>query len=270
MNSTVNSAQDNLLRAEKLSAGYGRNMVLREISFSLDRGELLVLAGPNGAGKTTLLKSLGGFIRPSAGHVFLEGRNSAELTGRERSRHRSFLFQNQYFSWPFKVREIVKQGRYPYQGWLGTEKEADREAVRRALADTALDGFEDRPITELSGGELQRVLIARSIAQEASLLLLDEPVSHLDPNHQLMIMKLIRGLAGRGTGVLLTLHDLNLASLYADRIMLLSAGMIAALGAPGDVLREDVLRDIFGSSMRVSSHPDRPSLPMVFPPAPAD
>jgi iron complex transport system ATP-binding protein len=233
------------LELENLSVGFKTAAVLAGVSLTVNAGELLVLAGPNGSGKTTLLKTIAGLQKPLAGRVLLDGRDTAPLGKRERAGKISLLFQGAVPGWPFTVREIVAQGRFPYRGVFGSERPRDGEAVNAAIGAAGLAGFEDRPVTELSGGEYQRVLIARAMAQEAKLLLLDEPANNLDPKYQFIVMTLLRSLCETGAAVLVSLHDLNLAEAYAGRIVLLSAGKIAAQGKPPEVLRKDVIGKVF-------------------------
>jgi iron complex transport system ATP-binding protein len=228
---------------ENLTVGFGKKPVLTGISLRIMAGELLVLAGPNGSGKTTLLKTIAGILKPLAGRVLLDGRDTASMGKREKAGRISLLFQGTSPGWPFTVREIIAQGRFPYQGIFGAEHARDQKAVAQAIKAAGLSGFEERPVTELSGGEFQRVLIARAMAQEAGLLLFDEPANTLDPKYQFMVMTLIRSITG--TGALVSLHDLNLARLYADRIVLLGDGKIFALGKPPEVLREETLAEVF-------------------------
>jgi iron complex transport system ATP-binding protein len=228
----------------------------------------MVLAGPNGGGKTTLLKTLGGIVKPLSGRVFLDERDLHTLGKRERAASVAFLFQDRSLAWSFTVRELVSQGRFSRRGWFGNEEARDRSAVDKALISAGLRGLENRPVTGLSGGELQRVLIARAIAQEAKLLLLDEPVNNLDPQYQSMVMNLIRTMVDQGKSALVSLHDLNLAGLYADRMILLSRGQAPVRGKPAEVLRRDLLREIFHISLEIVPHPENGAIPVVFPPLP--
>lgn len=252
------------LSANGLSVGYHGKPILEGLDLTIRSGELLVLVGSNGAGKTTVLKALAGIARPLAGEVSLDGRNISELSALERARRVAYLTQTIHASWPFTVREFVAQGRFPHRGWFGGERPSDREALTEALERAQLLGFEDRAVTELSGGELQRVLIARAIAQEPEVLLLDEPVSQLDAKYQAAAMGLIRELVDSGLAAAASLHDLNLAGMYADRIALLSEGTLLAVGAPKEVLREDLLRKAFGASMVVGRHPQEAETPAVY------
>ncbi|MFP3090135.1 ABC transporter ATP-binding protein [Treponema sp. TIM-1] len=233
------------LELENLTVGFRKKPVLSGISLGVRPGELLVLAGPNGSGKTTLLKTIGGILSPLAGRVLLDGRDTALMGKREKAGQISLLFQGTSPGWPFTVQELIAQGRFPYRGIFGAEHPGDQKAVAQAITAAGLLGFEDRPVTELSGGEFQRVLIARAMAQEAKLLLLDEPANTLDPKYQLMVMTLLRSITGTGAGALVSLHDLNLARLYADRIILIGNGTIAALGPPPEVLRKEIIGRVF-------------------------
>ncbi|MDR2757962.1 MAG: ABC transporter ATP-binding protein [Spirochaetaceae bacterium] len=233
------------LELEDLTVGFRKKPILTGVSLGIKAGELLVLAGPNGSGKTTLLKTIGGILNPLAGRVLLDGRDTASMGKREKAGQISLLFQGTSPGWPFTVQEIIAQGRFPYRGIFGAEHPRDQKAVARAIKAAGLLGFEDRPVTELSGGEFQRVLIARAMAQEAKLLLLDEPANTLDPKYRFMVMTLLRSITGTGAGALVSLHDLNLARLYADRIILIGEGKIFAQGKPSEVLREETIGKVF-------------------------
>ena len=233
------------LQAENLSVGFKNKTVLEHIQFAAHTGELLVLAGPNGGGKTTLLKTLGGFLKPLDGKVLLEGRDIQGMKKREKAEGISFLFQGAGSAWPFTVKEFIAQGRYPYLGLFAREAKTDIGLMEKAIHAAGLENYRDRPITELSGGEFQRTLIARAITQESSLILMDEPVNNLDPKYQLMVMDLIRSLTETGITVILSIHDLNLARLYATRVALIANGAIAALGPPAEALREDILIAVY-------------------------
>ena len=241
-----------LLELRNISYGYNysRNnrcrTILNNIELSVKQGELLVLAGPNGSGKTTLLKCAGGLLPPLEGSVIINGKEIKRLKPRERAALTAFLFQVRDSPWPFTVRETIAQGCFARRGWLGAESKSDREAVNAALEKADLAALAERPITELSGGELQRVYIARCIAQGAAFLLLDEPENNLDPKYSYMILTLLSELVREGRGAIVSLHDLRLASRFAHRIALLSKnGTISAQGTPAEVLTEENLGRVY-------------------------
>ncbi|GAB1481449.1 ABC transporter ATP-binding protein [Treponema sp.] len=256
------------LEARNLSVGYHGKASLCDVSLGLKAGELLALIGPNGVGKTTLLRTLAGLTKPLSGTVYLDDLEVSKYSKGKRAQHLAFLSQGLGSVWPFTVKELVSQGRFAHRGWFGNEKKKDTDAVLEALERSGLQGFEDRLITELSGGELQRAMIARCIAQEPDILLLDEPVSQLDLKYQSSAMDLVRELTGLGMAAALTMHDLNLASLYADRIALFSQGSLLAIGSPQEVLKEELLSEAFGTTMLIGSHPEAVATPSVFHPSP--
>jgi iron complex transport system ATP-binding protein len=285
------------LELEQLSIGFGKKAVLSDMTLAIKPGELIALAGPNGSGKTTLLKTIGGLLKPLAGTVMLDGRDITLMGKREKALKISLLFQSTTSDWGFTVEEMVSQGRFPHNGpfkrtqstaWnvsndisdipntrsareaQNTEQEAvlDKNIVEKAIRSAGLFGFERRVVTELSGGEFQRVLIARAMAQEAGLLLLDEPANNLDPKYQYMVMNLVRSMTAFGRVAIVSVHDLNLASLYADRVILVGRGGLVAMGRPSEVLREDLLEAVFGIPLVVAPHILDPYIQAVFPPLP--
>jgi iron complex transport system ATP-binding protein len=235
-----------LVAAADLTFGYRGAPVLRDVSFSVAAGELVALCGPNGAGKSTLLRLLLGLHAPSSGRVTLAGTPVGALSRRQIARHAALLPQDAPGDVPLSVREAVALGRLPHLGRLQPESAADVEAVARALAATDTTALAERPITELSGGERHRVHLARALAQEAPLLLLDEPIAGLDIAHQLAAMDLLRATVDAGRAVIVALHDLALAARRCDRILLLAGGTLAADARPADVLTPETLARVFG------------------------
>lgn len=252
------------LSVRNLSVGYAGRAVLRALSLDLRPGEFLSLAGPNGVGKTTLLRTLGGSLAPLAGSALLDGADLSSLSRRELASKVARVAQSARADWPFTVAEAVSLGRYPRLGWFGRLGSGDRREVEKALARTSLSELSDRLVTELSGGELQLVMIARALAQEPAILLLDEPVSSLDVKHQVQVLQLLRDLAAEGITVVASLHDLNLASLYADRIALFADGRLLAAGTPTEILREDLIGEAFGIPVLIGSYPGGPDIPLVY------
>jgi iron complex transport system ATP-binding protein len=241
------------LHAEGLTVRLGAHDVLRGLGISLRPGEVTVILGPNGAGKSTLVSALAGLLPPSAGSVSLGAIPLATLERRARARRIALLPQHTDIAWPITVRSLVELGRIPHQGPFGPG-DADRAAVERALVRAGLQAFGGRVVASLSGGERARVLIARALAGEADWLLADEPMTGLDPGHALDALALFRQEADRGAGVVLTLHDLDLAARVADRVIVLAQGRIAADGAPADALTARLLRDVYGVEAEVTAH----------------
>lgn len=254
-----------LLSAENISFAYAGVPTLTEIDLALDGGALRALLGPNGSGKTTLLKILTGILPPARGAVKYEGVDIKTLSRREIARRVALVPQELNLQFAFTVRQMVMLGRTPHTSALGGPSKNDREIVERVMEMTETVEMRDRVITELSGGEQQRVVIAMALAQEPRVLLLDEPTVHLDINHQVEILDLVRKLnRERGLTVLATMHDLNLASLYFNDLVLLERGHIAAQGAPPDVLTAERIRAIFHTDVLVQPHPASSESPHVF------
>ena len=214
------------LEVHNLSFGFNDSLLLKEISFSIAAGELVALIGPNGCGKTTLLKTLLGLLPPNSGSVILFGQPLSTLEPKARAKTIAYVSQQPASSFPLTVRELVALGRYPHGG-RGRESEADTLAITHALERTAAIELRDRQFNTLSGGEKQKVLIARALAQQARVLLLDEPTLHLDLNFQLQILSALKRLCiDEGITIITVLHDVNLVSLFADKALLLGGGVL--------------------------------------------
>ncbi len=235
---------------------YEARTVLRHVSFEVQPGEVLALIGPNGVGKSTLIRACSGNLKPISGRITINDREVQQLPIAGRARSIAGVPQAVRLPETFTVFDTVLMGRTPYLGWLGREGESDRSAVWAALDRTCTRELADRLLGELSGGEQQRVLIARALAQSAHILLLDEPTAHLDLKHQASVLSLICDLAhAENYAVLIALHDLNLAAQYADRVALLSNGSLAAIGTPEEVLTEENLSPAYGLRISVYEHP---------------
>ena len=254
-----------MLSIRGLRVAYGERQALRGVDLDVAPGEVVGLVGPNGGGKTTLLRAITRGVAPQAGEVRVAGENATRLGPRELARRIAVVAQSPTLPAGFLAREIVVMGRTPYLGFLEQESRADYDKADTALASVGAEALAHRRVEELSGGERQNVVLARALAQETPLLLLDEPTANLDVGHQVVIAKLLRRLAGeRGVGVLAALHDLTLASLYCDRLVLLAAGSVVAEGEPADVLTRDNLGLAYGADVVVLRPEGLPG-PVVLP-----
>ena len=233
------------------------------VTLSIPAGCLTAVLGPNGSGKSTLLRALLGVIAPSAGTVTLEERNVRAWDRRELARMVGVVPQSETITFPITVREMVAMGRFPHRGPLRSEGWRDREAIDKALARCDIGDLRNRQVTTLSGGELQRVRIARALAQEPQALVLDEPTASLDLRHEMSILKLLRDWTDGGMTVLLITHQLNLAARFADRMIILDRGHVAAEGTPSEVFSKEILERVYGWPVRVDEDPVTGSLRVV-------
>ncbi len=241
-----------VLEARSLHCGYDGREVLADVDAELRRGEFLGLIGPNGSGKTTLLRALAGRLPASGGAVVLDGTPLSAHPRREVAQRLAVVPQMTSPPFEFTVAEIVAMGRTPHLGRLEREGPEDRDAIERAMDLTGTEALGDRPVTELSGGEFQRVIIARALAQEAPIMLLDEPVAHLDIGHQVEIFDLLLRLnRDEDRSILCVSHDLNLAARYCDRLVAMDAGRVVAEGPPTEVLTEQRVSELYACRVRV-------------------
>lgn len=238
----------------------GGRRVLGPVDLEIARGECLVVVGPNGAGKTTMLRLVCGLLGPAAGGVFWQGTPFGTLSAKELARRIAYVPQVRPSRIPLSVAQLVLLGRYPHMTrFQMAPSRADFEAVDRALEQVGLERLRDRPVDSLSGGERQAVFIAAALAQEAELLVLDEPTTHLDPRHQREVASLIRTFGSqRDRTVLTATHDLNFASLIADRVAALRAGELLACEPPATALRPELLRRLFEAPFEVVRGGERP------------
>jgi iron complex transport system ATP-binding protein len=234
------------LAAEDLELAMGPCPVVHGVDLFLRAGEVAAVLGPNGAGKSTLMRGLAGLQAPSRGRVRLNGASLAGMRPEVRARQLGYLPQAANVHWPLTVERVVALGRLPHLGPWQRLRPEDAYAVDRALAATGVEDLRGRVVTELSGGERARVLLARVLAGEPDILLADEPVAGLDPYHQVHFMELVREYAGEGRTVALVMHDLNLAARFCDRLFLMDQGRLVAEGAAHQVLDPEHLSDVFG------------------------
>ena len=238
------------LALRSVTVHYGTRAVLQDVSLSIPAGQRVGLLGPNGSGKTTLLRTLAGILTPDRGEV-------EPISGMRRqdvARLVCFLPQEEHWEFPFTVEQVVGCGRYAWSESLFFESETDREAVQGALRAVGMESFRERPITELSGGERRRAMLARALAQDAAALLLDEPTTALDLKHRQAILEAFGALTGT---LVFSTHDLDAAAAACERLVLLSEGSIVADGTPAEVLTEQRILEVYGVAVRVRSEEGR-------------
>jgi len=242
------------IEAEDVFVRLGSVDALQGVDFTADAGEIVGLIGPNGSGKTTLLRALANLRDPDRGRVRYAGRSAAEAGAAELSRQIAYLAQGGEVHWPMRVEALVALGRLPHRRSFQKGGEADRLAVERAMAAADVAPLRERTMSQISGGERMRVLLARALAVEAPMLLADEPVAALDPLHQLQVMDLLRQKAASGGGVVVVLHDLALAARFCDRLVLLDRGRVLASGTPRAVLTDANIAAAFGVDVVRGEH----------------
>lgn len=244
------------LLVRNISYSYGTKEAVRNISFEASEGEVIGILGQNGCGKTTLLKCINGSNRPSKGEVFLDGENTSDMSKKDIACKMAFVMQTTSVTFPFTVFETVMMGRYSHQTFISEDSENDVEIVYQAMKDTGILEFKDRKINELSGGERRRVMIARALAQEPKVLLLDEPTLHLDINHQFDLLELIRKLAReKGLLILIVTHDIILASRYCDKMIMMEKGEMRDIGTTDAVASVENYKQIFKIITEISNDP---------------
>ncbi|MFH1091406.1 MAG: ABC transporter ATP-binding protein [Pseudomonadota bacterium] len=240
---------------QNISTGYGKRKVLDKVSLRFERGEMAGILGPNGSGKTTLLLTLSGVLPLWEGFIEIEGRRLIEIEPKQRARRLASVPQRLETSFDLRVMSVVLMGRYPYISFWGGYRDQDKRVALQAMRETRTDQFRERLLGQLSGGEFQRVLIARALAQEADILLLDEAASGLDIARKVEIYDLLRRKNKGGATVLSAIHDLNLAALYCERLVFLKEGRVVLDGPSHEVFNEKNLADVYETEIRVSPHP---------------
>lgn len=245
-----------MLTLQQVALGYGRLNILRDVTFAVNEGEMVGIIGPNGSGKSTLLKGICRVIAPHEGRILFEGRDIGSLSRTEIARRIAVVPQTPHLPETFTAFEIVLMGRTPHLGRFRFEGYRDFDIAWKAMAITRTQPLAERTVDKLSGGQKQLLTIARAIAQEPRLMLLDEPTAHLDINYQMEILDFVRGLCREGTlTALAVLHDLNLAAQYCDRLVLLGNGGVRAVGSPREVLTKENITQIYGARVHISPHP---------------
>ncbi len=249
----------NRVLVDCVSFQYNGRDVLKDVSLRLEHGCMLGLLGPNGSGKTTLMRCISGFLRPKSGRVLIDGVDVRSYRAKELSKHMAMAPQRSVPEFGFTALDIVLMGRNPHIGLLGSAGAQDMRTALTAMEMAHVEHLKARSILTLSGGEWQRILIARAICQSAEILLLDEPISSLDIKYQLEILKLVRSLcANNGLSAICVLHDVNLASHYCDKIAFLKDGAIYGYGTPGETVNQTSMAQVYGISSNISNEQGRP------------
>lgn len=255
-----------MLVVDNLTLAYGKLAVVKQVGFSIPKGQFVAIIGPNGSGKSTLLRALCRLHVPQAGTVSFADRNLQDWRQQELAQQMAFVRQSSSAAFDFTVEELVLFGRMPYLGRFQTETAHDYAVVERYLRLTSLWEMRHRGLHSLSGGELQRAFVCQALVQEPTMLLLDEPTNHLDISHQLDLLDLVAKLnQEQKITVVAVLHDLNLAALYAQRLLVLREGMLVADGTPTEVLRADLVRETYGRAVSILPHPvnQRPQVLLI-------
>jgi len=242
-----------ILNVDNLYYSYGNNQVLNGVSMEFYQGTFYGIIGPNGCGKSTLLKNLYGFLSPKKGSVSIYDKDIKDMKARQRAKYIAYVPQETNTGFDFTVYDVIAMGRNPYHSALQPMTGKDHNRIMTAMEETSTLHLRDKSINELSGGEKQRTILARSFAQDSEIILMDEPVSMLDINHQVEIMDLARTLADKNyKTIICVLHDLNLAAQYAQHIFLMSDGKLAKSGMPDEVLTEEILEPVYGVDVDIS------------------
>ena len=245
-----------MIEVKSIFFRYHEDWVLQDVSFRVEKGEFIGLIGPNGSGKTTLLKILYRLLSPQNGEVLFELLPLKRMDRKDIAKRIGVVAQETHLLFPFSVMEIVLMGRSPYLGHLMFESEKDLEIARKAMEWTETLPFSERPIDELSGGERKRVFIARALAQEPEVILLDEPTANLDIHHQVDFLDLILTLnRERGLTIIMASHDMNIASEFCDRLILLQEGRVYKIGTPNEVITKENIEQVYGCEVWVDQNP---------------
>ena len=254
-----------MIQVKDLQFAYNGCTLLKGLNLQVKEGELHGIIGPNGAGKSTLLRLIAGLLKPASGSILLENKPAETYTPKEKAKILSFVFQENYTGFPFTVREMVLMGRHPHQTTVMSDSREDQKIADECLDLMGMSDYRDREFRSLSGGEKQRAAIASVLAQQTPVILFDEPTAYTDIHFQSEIYSLVHRITREKklTSLVVT-HDINLASLYCDKVSVLTKGEIPASGPPNEVLTEEILTQTYNSALKVINHPDE-NVPLVIP-----
>lgn len=230
------------LSTENIRLSYGAQEILKGVSINGNTGEFIGIIGPNGSGKSTLLKCIYRILKPHAGQVFLDGEELSGISIRNSAKKMAVVAQHNYYNFDFSVMEVVLMGRAPHKKTMERDNAKDFQIAQKALETVEMEGFANRSFSTLSGGEQQRVILARALAQQTPCLILDEPTNHLDITHQIQLMKIVKNLE---VAVISAVHDLNIAAMFCDRLYVLQDGEIVGQGTPQEVLTAEFIKKIY-------------------------
>ncbi|MFR4895639.1 MAG: ABC transporter ATP-binding protein [Blautia hansenii] len=230
------------LSTENIRLSYGAQEILKGVSINGNTGEFIGIIGPNGSGKSTLLKCIYRILKPHAGQVFLDGEELSGISIRNSAKKMAVVAQHNYYNFDFSVMEVVLMGRAPHKKTMERDNAKDFQIAQKALETVEMEGFANRSFSTLSGGEQQRVILARALAQQTPCLILDEPTNHLDITHQIQLMKIVKNLK---VTVISAVHDLNIAAMFCDRLYVLQDGEIVGQGTPQEVLTAEFIKKIY-------------------------
>lgn len=252
------------LEVQNLKIGYGKELVLDGISFNIEKGKFVSIIGPNGSGKSTLLKTLNHLYIPWEGEILIDGNDINRLKKKELAKEIALVPQETNIDYEFTVEDVVLMGRHPHKGRFQKEDENDYKIINEALKMTNTLHLRDRVITEISGGERQRVIIAKALAQKPSIILLDEPTSHLDINHQIEILNLLKKLnKENGTTIILVIHDINLGVRYSDEIIMLNERKVLGIGSPEEVITKENIELAYNIKVVIEKNKHTDSLYLI-------
>lgn len=250
-----------MIETEELCVSIGKKRIVDHSTIHVDEGEFVGLIGPNGSGKSTMLKAIYRTLEPESGTITVNGVMLRDSSLRESALNLAVVSQHNYYNFDFMVEEVVMMGRTPHKKSMEMDNEEDRRIVDESLEKVGMSDFKGRKFSSLSGGEQQRIILARALTQMSPCLVLDEPTNHLDVKYQLDVLDIVKGL---GSTVLCALHDLNLAAQYCDRIYILEGGRVRYEGSPYDVITEDVIQEVYGVKSSVEVHPKTGLLNVVY------
>lgn len=251
------------IEAQDIKVQLDKQLILKGINMIAKDNEFIGVIGPNGSGKSTLLKCIYRVLKPNEGAVLLNGKSLYKMTPKESAKEMAVVVQHNYYSFEFTVEEIVLMGRSPHKRSMERDNAKDYEVMRQALKKVGMEAFAKRQFTSLSGGEQQRVILARALAQETPCIILDEPTNHLDIKYQLQLMDIVKGL---GITVIAAIHDLNIAAMYCDKIYGMKEGQVVAYGTPQEVLTKDFIKEVYDVDTQIISHEDTGLMHILYKP----